>query len=56
MVDIAFDATAGIPPAEVGEVDLYHPKSWWTRYVFSQDAKVIAIQLCVPKTLSELMP
>ncbi|SOR32426.1 protein of unknown function [Methylorubrum extorquens] len=24
--------------------DLYHPHSWWTRYVFSQDAKVIAIQ------------
>src|SRR5205823_11690771 len=21
-----------------------HPKSWWTQYVFSQDAKVIAIQ------------
>ena len=32
------------PPAEVGEVHLYHPKSWWTRYVFCQDAKVIAIQ------------
>ena len=33
-----------IPPAEVPEVELYHPKSWWTKYVFSQDAKVIAIQ------------
>ena len=44
MVDIPFDEVAGIPPAEVGEVELYHPKSWWTRYVFSQDAKVIAIQ------------
>ena len=32
------------PAAEVGEVHLYHPKSWWTRYVFCQDAKVIAIQ------------
>src|SRR5439155_1556917 len=29
---------------EVAEVELYHPKSWWTTYVFSQDAKVIAIQ------------
>ncbi len=33
-----------IPPAEVAEVDLYHAKSFWTKYVFSQDAKVIAIQ------------
>src|ERR1700741_5488612 len=44
MVDIPFDAVAGVPPAEVGEVELYHPRSWWTRYVFSQDAKVIAVQ------------
>jgi hypothetical protein len=47
MVDIPFDATAGIAPAEVGEVELYHPKSWWTQYVFSQDAKVIAIQYSI---------
>ena len=40
MVDIPFDATAGIAPAEVGEVELYHPKSWWTQYVFSQDARL----------------
>ena len=33
-----------VAPAEVAEVELYHPKSWWTRYIFSQDAKVIAIQ------------
>jgi cytochrome c oxidase subunit 1 len=33
-----------IAPAEVAEVELYHPKSWVTKYVFSQDAKVIAIQ------------
>jgi cytochrome c oxidase subunit 1 len=33
-----------VPPAEVADVELYHPKSWITRYVFSQDAKVIAIQ------------
>ena len=33
-----------VPPAEVADVDLYHPKSWVTKYVFSQDAKVIAIQ------------
>ena len=33
-----------VPPAEVAEVELYHAKSWITKYVFSQDAKVIAIQ------------
>src|SRR5947199_596083 len=44
MVDVPYDAIADIPPAEVAEVELYHPKSWWTQYVFSQDAKVIAIQ------------
>jgi cytochrome c oxidase subunit 1 len=33
-----------VAPAEVAEVELYHPKTWWTKYVFSQDAKVIAIQ------------
>ena len=44
MVDVPYDAIADVPPAEVPEVELYHPKSWWTHYVFSQDAKVIAIQ------------
>src|SRR5438093_1916790 len=44
MVDVPYDAVIDVPPAEVAEVDLYHPRSWWTRYVFSQDAKVIAIQ------------
>jgi cytochrome c oxidase subunit 1 len=41
------DAVVGrepIPPAEVADVELYHPHSWITKYVFSQDAKVIAIQ------------
>src|ERR1700748_2176886 len=44
MVDIPYEAIAEVPPAEVPDVELYHPKSWWTRYVFSQDAKVIAVQ------------
>ena len=44
MVDVTPGAVDAIPPAEVAEVDLYHPHSWWTKYVFSQDAKVIAIQ------------
>ncbi len=44
MVDAAHDQVDFVPPAEVGEMELYHPKSWLTKYVFSQDAKVIAIQ------------
>ncbi|WP_404401004.1 cbb3-type cytochrome c oxidase subunit I [Pelagibacterium halotolerans] len=46
MADI-HDASASAPAAELGEMELYHPKSWWTKYVFSQDAKVIAIQYAV---------
>ncbi len=44
MVDIQDPSSGGIPPAEVAEVELYHAKSYWTKYIFSQDAKVIAIQ------------
>jgi len=44
MVEVPFDATSAVPPAEVEDAELYHPRSWLTRYVFSQDAKVIAIQ------------
>jgi cytochrome c oxidase subunit 1 len=33
-----------VPPAEIEEMDLYDAKSWLTKYVFSQDAKVIAVQ------------
>ena len=36
--------THGVPPAEVPELDLYHPHTWLGKYVFSQDAKYIAIQ------------
>ncbi|MDL2407021.1 cbb3-type cytochrome c oxidase subunit I [Rhizobium calliandrae] len=44
MVDIGSGTEQVIRPAEVEDVELYHPKSWWTKYVFSQDAKIIAIQ------------
>ncbi|MDF2810888.1 MAG: cytochrome c oxidase subunit [Microvirga sp.] len=44
MVDVPLDTFGRLPPPEVPDVDLYHPKSWVTKYVFSQDAKVIAIQ------------
>ena len=45
MVDIG--AAEAIPPAEVEDVELYHSKSWVTKYVFCQDAKVIAIQYSI---------
>ena len=44
MVDVTPSSVEAVPPAEVPDVELYHPHSWWTTYVFSQDAKVIAIQ------------
>jgi cytochrome c oxidase subunit I len=47
MVDVRSGIGEAVPPAEVEDVELYHPKSWWTRYVFSQDAKIIAIQYAV---------
>ena len=47
MSEASFDAAGIVPPAEVRDVELYHPHSWWTKYVFSQDAKVIAIQYSV---------
>ncbi|KFC70760.1 Alternative cytochrome c oxidase subunit 1 [Bosea sp. LC85] len=44
MVDVPSDAAAPLSTAEVEDVELYHPRSWITKYVFSQDAKIIAIQ------------
>ena len=44
MVDAAPDQVDFVPPAETEEMELYHPKSWLTKYVFCQDAKVIALQ------------
>ncbi|MGO4128439.1 cytochrome c oxidase subunit I [Inquilinus sp. YAF38] len=44
MVDVIREPVAPVPPLEVPDVDLYHPKSWLTTWVFSQDAKVIAVQ------------
>ncbi|WP_144186196.1 cbb3-type cytochrome c oxidase subunit I [Elioraea rosea] len=39
-----------VPPAEVEDVELYHAKSWITRWVFSQDAKIIGIQYATTAT------
>ena len=44
MADVAPAQPAHVPLAETEDVELYHPKSWITRWVFCQDAKVIAIQ------------
>ena len=44
MAEATRSAADQVLPAEIPEMDLYHPHSWWTKYVFSQDAKVIAIQ------------
>ena len=44
MTDVAHDAVDYVRPAEVAEEALYHPKTWLGKYVFSQDAKIIALQ------------
>src|SRR3954452_11062384 len=44
MVDVPLGPAGAVAPADVEDVELYHPHSWVTKYVFSQDAKVIAIQ------------
>jgi cytochrome c oxidase subunit 1 len=50
MVDVIRGGGGLIPAAEVEDVELYHPHSWWTKYVFCQDAKVIAIQYSLTAT------
>jgi cytochrome c oxidase subunit 1 len=49
MVDSTHDAATFVPPAEIADVapELYHAKTWLGRYVFCQDAKVIAIQYSI---------
>ena len=47
MSEITLGPTGTPPAAEIDEVELYHAHSWITKYVFSQDAKVIAIQYSV---------
>ena len=44
MVDVPNPLPPDVPAAEVPDVELYHAKTYWTKYIFSQDAKVIAIQ------------
>ncbi len=47
MSYVAHDASDFAPPAEVGEMELYHPKTFIGKYIWSQDAKVIAIQYTI---------
>jgi cytochrome c oxidase subunit 1 len=49
MAQAAHDADIRVPPAELEDVndELYHPKTWFGTYVFSQDAKTIAIQYSI---------
>ena len=44
MEHVAHDASNFAPPVEVKEMELYHPKTFLGKYIWSQDAKVIAIQ------------
>ena len=47
MATVAPAEAEALPPAEVEDIELFHAKSWVTKYVFSQDAKVIAVQYSV---------
>ena len=47
FVHVGHDATAFAPPAEVAEMELYHPKTFIGKYIWSQDAKIIAIQYSI---------
>ena len=47
MSDVTHDAVDYVPPLEVQEEELYHAKTWLGKYVFCQDAKVIAIQYSI---------
>ena len=45
--DIAVTKSGAIPALEVPPQDLYHAKSFWTRWIFCQDAKIIGIQYSI---------
>jgi cytochrome c oxidase subunit 1 len=47
MTYVAHDETAFVRPAEVEEPELYHPKTFIGKYIWSQDAKVIAVQYSI---------
>src|SRR5687768_2742946 len=50
MTHVTPDTVDYVGPAEVEDVELYHAHSFVTKYIWSQDAKVIAIQYAVTAT------
>src|SRR5687767_9853856 len=50
MTHVTPDTVNYVGPAEVEDVELYHAHSFVTKYIWSQDAKVIAIQYAVTAT------
>jgi cytochrome c oxidase subunit I len=47
MTVVTHDETYFAPPAEIAEAELYHPKTFVGKYIWSQDAKVIAVQYAI---------
>jgi cytochrome c oxidase subunit 1 len=47
MTYVAHDESDFAPPMEVEEPELYHPKTFIGKYIWSQDAKVIAVQYSI---------
>jgi cytochrome c oxidase subunit 1 len=47
MTSVTHDESAFVPAAEVEEPELYHPKTFVGKYIWSQDAKVIAVQYAI---------
>ncbi len=47
MEHTAHDESVEVGPLEVAEMELYHPQTFLGKYIWSQDAKVIAIQYAV---------
>src|SRR6266567_1139120 len=47
MTSATHDESVYVPPAEVEEPELYHPKTFIGKYIWSQDAKVIAVQYAI---------
>jgi len=47
MQHMTHDESAEVGPLEVAEMELYHPKTFLGKYIWSQDAKVIAIQYAI---------